>query len=229
MIAYPSHMTRLSRRRFLLAVATTASASASVGAVTAQATTFELGASVSGWQGQAPESIADETNPTLHLTAGKEYVVSWTNLDGKKHTFAIADGQGNVLKETKVVEERGAVQTVEFTARAEMKTYFSQLSPDQMRGDVVVHRPTTTGTTNATANGTANATTSGTADATTGTSTTTSPTTPPREGTATTSRPTATTTVAPDTDDDDGQPGFAVLGVLGSIGAFVYLLLSRGN
>ncbi|WP_327051724.1 LPXTG cell wall anchor domain-containing protein [Halomicrococcus gelatinilyticus] len=222
-------MTRLSRRRLLLTVATTASASASLGLATAQETTFELGASVSGWQGQSPESIADETNPTLHLTAGKEYVVSWTNLDGEKHTFAIADGQGDVLKETKVVEERGAVQTVEFTAKAEMTTYFSQLSPDQMRGDVVVHRPTTTGTANATTGGTTNATTSPTTSATTGTKTTSTATTSPGDGTATTSRPTATTTVVPDTDNDDGQPGFAVLGALGSLGAFVYLLRRRGN
>jgi hypothetical protein len=216
-------MIRLSRRRFLLAVATTASASASVGAVTAQATTFELGASVSGWQGQAPESIADETNPTLHLTAGKEYVVSWTNLDGEPHTFAIADGKGNVIEETEVVEERGAVQSLEFTATAKMKTYFSQVNPETMRGDVIVHRPTTTGTTNATANGTANRTT-GTPRTTGSTSTATTSTTTQTTGdTATTGRPTATTSVAVTTDNDDGQPGFTLLGALGGIGALAYL------
>lgn len=223
-------MTSLSRRRFLVAVATTAS----VGVASGQAKTFEFGGQVSGWQGRSPDAIADETNPTLYLTAGTTYVVSWTNLDGEPHTFAIADGEGNVLEETEVVEETGAVQTLEFTATPKMATYFSQVNPETMRGDVVVRQPTTTGTANRTTNETTGTTTTNRTVATTRTAgstatSTASTTSTTTGGTGTSGVSTATTNTPGGTGNDDGQPGFALLGALGGLGALVYLLWRRGR
>ncbi|WP_440008857.1 cupredoxin domain-containing protein [Halomicrococcus sp. SG-WS-1] len=217
--------TRLSRRRFLTVVATTAVA----GVASGQTKTFEFAGSVSGWQGRSPEAIADETNPTLRLVAGQKYVVSWENVDGEPHNFAIENENGEVLKETEIISEKGGVQTVEFTAKPGMATYFSQVNPETMRGKIVVRQPTTTAT--QTTNGTAG-TTNGTAgtNGTTGTTETATETTTTGTGpSATTDETPATETTTGDTANDGGQPGVGLLAALGSLAGLAYLLRRRGD
>lgn len=215
--------TRLSRRRFLTVVATTAVA----GVASGQAKTFEFAGSVSGWQGRSPEAVADETNPTLHLVAGQKYVVSWENVDGEPHNFAIENQNGEVLKETEVLSEKGGVQTVEFTAKPGMATYFSQVNPETMRGKIVVRQPTTTAT--QTTNGTAR-TTNGTSGATNGTSgTTVTETTTTGTGPSVTTDETTATETTGDTTNDGGQPGIGLLAALGSLAGLTYLLRRRGD
>ncbi|WP_227376123.1 cupredoxin domain-containing protein [Haladaptatus halobius] len=203
-------MTRISRRRFVQAVV---GARASVGLVRGQATTFELGGRLSGWVGRSPESIADETNPTLRLQVGKTYVIAWENLDGQPHNIAIGDGNGTVLKRTERVTEMGKTQTLEFTAKPKMATYFSEFNPETMRGKVVTRRPTTT------ANGTANAT--ATASVTTVPTATSATTGSSTESAGTTSA--ETTTATDSTATDNGLPGFGFVAALGSLAGIGYL------
>ncbi|WP_458206554.1 cupredoxin domain-containing protein [Haladaptatus sp. NG-SE-30] len=213
-------MTRLtfSRRRF---VQTLVGTSAVVGLARGQATTFELGGQLSGWIGRAPEAIADETNPTLRMQVGKTYVVAWENIDGEPHNFAIGDGSGNVLKETEVVSEKGALQTVEFTAKPAMSTYFSQVDEETMRGKIVTSQPTTT---NGTATMSATTTTNTNTTTTTATSTTSTTTTPTATESTATQTGTATTKPTGTTTTDDGLRGFGVLAALGSLASLAYLL-----
>ncbi|MCO8246165.1 MULTISPECIES: hypothetical protein [unclassified Haladaptatus] len=213
---------KLSRRRFVQVALGTG---ALVGLARGQTATFELGGQVSGWLGQSPEPLADKTNPTIQMVAGKDYVIGWENLDGNSHNIAIGDGKGNILKRTEVIEMKGATQTLEFTATTEMETYFSEFDPETMRGNLIVLRPTTT------MNGTANGTTGTMGEM--GTSSTTGATTSPpstSSPTASTSPSTTetTTTASGDTSssttDGGGLPGFGWLAALGGIAAFGYLL-----
>lgn len=216
----------LSRRGYLHAVAGAVGIAGIAGVARGQATTFELGGQASGWQGRSPESIANETNPTLEMEVGKSYVVVWENVDGQPHNLAISDGEGDVMKRTTVVEQRGATQTLEFTAKPKMATYFSEVNPETMRGKIVTSQPTTT--TNSTTNATTTSATTGTTTTTEATSTTatTIATTTTTDTTGTTGT-TATTTTG--TGNDDGQPGFGLLAALASLAGGAYLLRRRGE
>ena len=126
------------RRRFLSLTA----AGALAGVVTAgrgraqETRTIELGGKIAGWQGRAPDSIANEENPTLALEAGVDYRITWTNLDGMGHNFALVDGNGAVIERTAVMSEQGATQTLEFTAREAMAEYICEPHRSSMRGSV---------------------------------------------------------------------------------------------
>ena len=100
--------------------------------------TFELGGRTSGWVGQAPSSIEGTTNPTLEMTAGEEYTVTWENLDGVPHDFKILDSQGNEIVGTETITEQGATASVTFTATENMAEYYCSIHPTRMRGDVSV-------------------------------------------------------------------------------------------
>ena len=98
-----------------------------------------LGGETSGWT--VPEDfdspvVSEGPNPTLNLEAGTEYEVTWTNLDGAQHNFAILDADENVLRRTDIMGEEGATQTTTFTASEEMATYLCQVHPVSMRGDI---------------------------------------------------------------------------------------------
>ncbi|WP_256687649.1 PQQ-dependent sugar dehydrogenase [Halococcus qingdaonensis] len=127
-----------SRRRFLSLTAAGALAGvATAGHGRAQSTrTIELGGKIAGWQGHAPDSIADEENPTLALEAGVDYRITWTNLDGMGHNIALVDENDAVLERTEVMSEQGATQTIEFTAREEMAEYICEPHRSSMRGSV---------------------------------------------------------------------------------------------
>lgn len=101
-------------------------------------TTFRLGAQASGWKGLAPEQIRDERNPILRMTPGSTVEVSWVNLDGKAHRFAIEDSTGTTLVESEESAAQGATRTVTFEATQEMTTYLDPGYSVLMRGDLIV-------------------------------------------------------------------------------------------
>ncbi|WP_415379860.1 PQQ-dependent sugar dehydrogenase [Halosimplex sp. TS25] len=130
---------RPSRRR-LLEVGAATGAIAGFGnlAFGRQAQTYRFGGEVSAWTGQEPESIADEENPTLELTAGTEYEVVWENLDGAAHDFTIQDDQGETITATETMSEQGATRSLTFTATTEMAQYICTVHPNTMIGDIEV-------------------------------------------------------------------------------------------
>ncbi|WP_435181394.1 cupredoxin domain-containing protein [Halorussus sp. AFM4] len=77
-------------------------------------------------------------NPTLNLQPGKRYEITWKNLDGAPHNFAILSQDGTVLKKTEIVSERGATQTLTFTATEKMDEYLCQVHPNSMHGQIAL-------------------------------------------------------------------------------------------
>lgn len=102
------------------------------------ATAFRLGGRATGWRGYAPERIDGTVNPTLELRAGRRYEVTWENVDGLLHNFAVADAEGDVLYRTELVGEEGATRTLTFPASTEMATYYCGVHTDRMRGRIRV-------------------------------------------------------------------------------------------
>ncbi|WP_435177027.1 CHRD domain-containing protein [Halorussus sp. AFM4] len=137
------------RRTFLSATAATGAA-VGVGSLTGVgdvlgagrqqdvATHYRLGGKTAGWQGLEPPSIAQAVNPVLNLEAGKKYAVTWKNIDGAPHNFAILGQNGNVLLRTEIMSQTGATQTVRFTASEQMDVYLCQVHPTSMRGQIAM-------------------------------------------------------------------------------------------
>lgn len=90
------------------------------------------------WVGISPDEIAGESNPTLSLIADKTYTIEWTNTRGRTDNFVIVDGKGNEIKSSDSLSEKGATQTVEFTATSQMAEYYSESHPNRMRGSISV-------------------------------------------------------------------------------------------
>ncbi len=94
---------RSSRRRFLGSVVAGVVAGGT-GVATGQeepidpGQTIRLRAQVSGWRGQAPESIGGLRNPRLPLQQGETYTVEWTNVDGQPHTFTVQNNREEGLQ-----------------------------------------------------------------------------------------------------------------------------------
>lgn len=95
---------RRSRRRFLSVAGGTLLGATSLGA--AQQTTtstaqpvqrYRFGGEVQAWQGRAPQSIQGQSNPSLQLSVGQVYEVTWENLDGQPHNFALQNEDGQNL------------------------------------------------------------------------------------------------------------------------------------
>jgi plastocyanin len=103
-----------------------------------RATTFELLGEISGWQGQSPDEIADETNPTLQLVVGQTYAVTWENGDGARHNFVTEDAGGNELESTRPLGQQGETLSLGFTATEEMAGYYCNFHPQSMRGSIEV-------------------------------------------------------------------------------------------
>lgn len=123
------------RRRFLQVVGGLSVAGfAGVTGLASAQTEIALEGETAGWQGISPADIEGETNPTLSLEPGEDYVVEWTNADGMGHNFAIVDGSGEELLASDIITDGS--QTVEFTASEEMAEYFCQPHPQSMRGDI---------------------------------------------------------------------------------------------
>ena len=93
-----------------------------------------------GWEGVEPEPIAGEQNPTLVLTAGQEYTLTWTNADGLPHNVAIYDEDGETVEDyvTEFMDEEGESQDLEFEATDEMAEYLCQTHPNTMVGAIEI-------------------------------------------------------------------------------------------
>ncbi|WP_226479609.1 PQQ-dependent sugar dehydrogenase [Natrinema amylolyticum] len=132
---YPS----ASRRRVLQAAAVAGGVAGFGNLALAQdAEMIELGGQTSGWQGVAPDDIADETNPTLELEEGTTYELTWENLDGLPHNFVIESEDGEQLERTELLSQEGETQSLEFEATSEMSTYYCEPHSATMRGDISV-------------------------------------------------------------------------------------------
>lgn len=99
---------------------------------------FRLGGDAHAWQGQLPTAIKGTKNPSLTVKAGATYTLVWENLDGIQHNFAIANQNGEDVLATDFLGEKGATQTVEFTASKEMAEYYCQVHPNSMRGSIKI-------------------------------------------------------------------------------------------
>jgi PGF-CTERM protein len=134
---------RYSRRRYLGAVAGIVGASTvgryGTGRASAQRTaTIYLGGDTANWVGREPSGISEEANPTLTLREGETYVLAWENVDGNQHNVVIEDGEGENIVDTPLMNNRGEIQLVEFTATSEMASYYCVVHPTSMRGDVEI-------------------------------------------------------------------------------------------
>ncbi|SIR05519.1 hypothetical protein SAMN05421858_1264 [Haladaptatus litoreus] len=93
---------RATRRRFLRATGASLVGLSVLPAVSSAqgqnvAESFEFGGEVQAWQGRSPQSIQGQQNPTLELQTGNVYEVTWENLDGQPHNFALQDSDGQNL------------------------------------------------------------------------------------------------------------------------------------
>jgi len=89
-----------------------------------------------GWQGEYPEEIEGETNPTLRIPAGTGVRLEWTNGDGGTHNFEILDEDGNTFVSTEIITE--GTQVVEFVADTDMVRYQCNPHRNFMNGEMVV-------------------------------------------------------------------------------------------
>ncbi|PGF15015.1 PKD domain-containing protein [Natrinema sp. CBA1119] len=103
-------------------------------------TQIEFDGQTAGWLGIAPDSIADEENPTLILQEGETYEIGWTTGDGAEHNIAIYDENDAVVGDlaTERVTEPGDDQWLEFEASSEMVTYICEVHPNTMVADIQV-------------------------------------------------------------------------------------------
>lgn len=89
-----------------------------------------------GWTGVAPAAIEGVTNPTLGLVAGREYVLTWENDDGGLHNVELRDGEDETRYGTELMADRGATQTLEFEATADLAVYLCRPHRNTMVGAV---------------------------------------------------------------------------------------------
>ncbi|MFC4438384.1 MULTISPECIES: twin-arginine translocation signal domain-containing protein [Natrialbaceae] len=103
-------------------------------------TRIVLMAETQGWQGQEPEEIADEENPTITLQEGESYEIGWEEGDGSSHNIEIRDDSDEVVDDlsTEVSDEGGEDQFLEFDASSEMAAYVCEPHQDTMNGELQV-------------------------------------------------------------------------------------------
>ncbi|WP_049929119.1 cupredoxin domain-containing protein [Halopiger goleimassiliensis] len=97
---------------------------------------------VGGWVGVEPPAIDRVENPTLVLFDGREYELTWENMDGIHHNVAFWDADREVVDgyATEGNEEEGRTETLAFEATPEMATYRCEYQPAGQVGDVEVRR-----------------------------------------------------------------------------------------
>ncbi len=137
----PPSIDRPSRRTFLKATAGTgiaAGLAATGAAQELEGSEIELGGLTAGWEGRSPEEIADETNPTLSLSPGETYTITWENVDGLPHDLVILDDAGEEIVGTEIMDAQGETLSLEFEATAEMAEYYCSVHPTTMRGTIEV-------------------------------------------------------------------------------------------
>lgn len=102
---------------------------------------IRLSATASRFEGVEPEFIEGEENPTLVLTEGEEYVITWENADGKSHNLELWDEDETVVDEhsTEVMGEKNETRSLEFEATAAMTEYICRIHVDWgKRGDIEI-------------------------------------------------------------------------------------------
>lgn len=102
---------------------------------------IRLSATASRFEGVEPEFIEGEENPTLVLTEGEEYVITWENADGKSHNLELWDEDETVVDEhsTEVMGEKNETRSLEFEATAAMTEYICRIHVDWgKRGDLEI-------------------------------------------------------------------------------------------
>lgn len=98
---------------------------------------------VGGWLGRDPSAIEGVENPTLVLFEGREYEVTWENMDGVHHNFAFWDDGRDVVAgyATDGNDVVGETETLAFEATLEMDTYRCEYQPAGQVGEVVILEP----------------------------------------------------------------------------------------
>ncbi len=112
-------------------------------AASTAAQSYVLGGEQSGWKGREPATIAEETNPTLSMVAGRTYEITWENLDGMEHELIIETESGEQLAATESTTEQGATRSLTFEATSEAASYYCEYHPESMRGEIMVSQPGT--------------------------------------------------------------------------------------
>lgn len=100
--------------------------------------TVELDGFTEGWEGVAPGGIEGEQNPTLVLTEGTEYTVTWENADGQPHDFTLWDENEATIDGTDTRQEEGETASLTFEATSDIDQYVCTIHPTTMLGDVDV-------------------------------------------------------------------------------------------
>lgn len=77
------------------------------------------------WEGVEPEFIEGVENPTLYLTEGTEYTITWVNADGLLHDLQIWDDDDNLVDDyaSDETSTEGEEIDMDFTASSEMAQY----------------------------------------------------------------------------------------------------------
>lgn len=124
------------RRRLLAVTGGALAASTLPGLATAgHGNHYVIGAETSHWAGEEPSDIAGEENPTLPMTVGEEYTVTWHNRDGNYHKLLIRNEDNEVLARSPGNNEQGGTEAVTFVVTEEMDNY--QCEPHfSMNGDI---------------------------------------------------------------------------------------------
>ncbi|WP_211334039.1 cupredoxin domain-containing protein [Halopiger aswanensis] len=102
-------------------------------------TEIMLEGSTQAWTGVEPEAIADEENPTLTLTEGESYDITFENADGAQHNLVIWDDSEETVDdyETDMVSEEGESATLEIDeVTDEMAQYVCEPHSSTMVGDI---------------------------------------------------------------------------------------------
>ncbi len=95
---------------------------------------------VGGWVGVEPDAIDRVENPTLVLVEGREYELTWENMDGVHHNVAFWDADREVVRDyaTEGNEAEGKTETLVFEATPEMATYRCEYQQEGQVGDVEI-------------------------------------------------------------------------------------------
>ncbi|WP_089788428.1 hypothetical protein [Natronobacterium haloterrestre] len=93
---------------------------------------------VGGWVGVEPSAIDRVENPMLVLVEGREYELTWENMDGIHHNVAFWNEDWEVVADysTPGNDVVGETETLVFEATAEIDTYRCEYQPVGQKGEV---------------------------------------------------------------------------------------------
>lgn len=80
------------------------------------------------WEGVEPDFIDGVTNPTLYLTEGTDYTITWVNADGLLHDLQLWDSDDDLVGDYISDESstQGEEVAMDFTATEDMAQYACQ-------------------------------------------------------------------------------------------------------